>query len=119
RELFQTTIKCVACHGKEGRGDGPSAPTLTDNKGDPIQPTNFSATTRFKCGESNQDLYRVLMTGMDGSPMPSFSNSLKPEQAWDLVHYIRTFQPHFHERAKKGEANQRSGRWLWSRKGQD
>src|SRR5215510_717816 len=31
RELYQTTIKCASCHGKEGRGDGPSASTLTDS----------------------------------------------------------------------------------------
>jgi mono/diheme cytochrome c family protein len=104
RELYQTTIKCATCHGKEGHGDGPSAATLTDRKGDPIQPTNFSTATRFKCGESNPDLYGVLMTGMDGTPMPSFSNSLKPEQAWDLVHYIRTLRPDWHEKAKNAGA---------------
>lgn len=92
RELYQTSIKCALCHGKEGKGDGPSAATLTDNKGLPIAPSDFTSSTRFKCGVSNEDLYRVLMTGLDGSPMASFSNSLKPEQAWDLIHYVRTFR---------------------------
>ena len=105
RELYQTAIKCALCHGKEGRGDGPSAPTLTDNKGMPIQPYDFTAATRFKCGQSNEDLYRVLMTGLDGSPMASFSNSLKPDQAWDLVHYVRTLQPNFHARRRNTKAN--------------
>jgi cytochrome c oxidase cbb3-type subunit I/II len=105
RELYQATIKCAMCHGKEGRGDGPSAPTLTDSGGDPIQPTNFTAMARFKCGESNQDLYRVLMTGLDGSPMASFSNSLKPEQAWDVVHYVRFLGPNFHNKTKNGDSN--------------
>jgi len=31
-ELFQS-MNCWSCHGKEGRGNGPSALTLTDNKG--------------------------------------------------------------------------------------
>ena len=104
RELYETTIKCAICHGKEGRGDGPSAPTLTDSKGMPIQPYDFTAATRFKCGQSNDDLYRVLMTGLDGSPMASFSNSLKPEQAWDLIHYLRTLGPHSHKVARSVEA---------------
>jgi len=90
-ELYQK-MNCWSCHGKEGRGDGPSAQTLVDNKGYPIAPYDFGAWTRFKCGESNQDLYRILMTGLDGTPMPSVASSLKPDQAWDLVHYLRTLQ---------------------------
>ncbi len=34
--------------------------------------------TRFKCGTTNADLYRVFMTGLDGTPMPSFADNLKP-----------------------------------------
>jgi len=32
------------------------------------------------------------MTGVDGTPMPSFADVVKPEEAWDLVHYLRTLQ---------------------------
>jgi hypothetical protein len=32
------------------------------------------------------------MTGVDGTPMPSFADVVKPEDAWDLVHYLRTLQ---------------------------
>jgi mono/diheme cytochrome c family protein len=91
RELFDK-IQCWKCHGPEGRGDGPSALTLTDTKGNPIRPYDFSTGERFKCGVSNQDLYRIFMTGLDGTPMPSFSDQLKPEEAWDLVHFLRTLQ---------------------------
>jgi mono/diheme cytochrome c family protein len=28
------------------------------------------------------------MTGLDGTPMPSFADALKPDQAWDIAHYI-------------------------------
>jgi cytochrome c oxidase cbb3-type subunit 2 len=90
-ELFQK-MNCWSCHGKEGRGDGPSAQTLLDNRGYPIPPYDFTAGTRFKCGESDQDLYRVLMTGLDGTPMPSYANGLTPDQAWDIVHYTRTLR---------------------------
>jgi mono/diheme cytochrome c family protein len=114
RELYQTTIKCSLCHGKEGQGDGPSAATLTDSKGLPIAPDDFTSSTHFKCGESNEDIYRALMTGLDGSPMASFSNSLKPEQAWDVVHYVRTLRTDSHGKVKNaharkgGEGNQQS-----------
>jgi mono/diheme cytochrome c family protein len=92
RQLFDQ-MQCWKCHGPEGRGDGPSAVTLTDDKGDPIRPYNFHDGTRFRCGETNQDLYKIFMTGLDGSPMPSFADSLKPQDAWDLVHFLRTLQP--------------------------
>ncbi len=92
RQLFDQ-MQCWKCHGPEGRGDGPSAITLTDDKGEPIRPYNFHDGTRFRCGETNQDLYKIFMTGLDGSPMPSFADSLKPQDAWDLVHFLRTLQP--------------------------
>jgi cytochrome c oxidase cbb3-type subunit 2 len=92
RVLFQK-MECWKCHGPAGHGDGPSASTLTDSKDNPIRPYNFSAGTRFKCGDTNQDLYRVFMTGLDGTPMPSFADNLKPAEAWDLVHFLRTLQP--------------------------
>ena len=92
RQLFQK-MECWKCHGPAGRGDGPAAMTLTDSKDQPIHPHNFTEGTRFKCGTTNQDLYRIFMTGVDGTPMPSFADQLQPADAWDLVHYLRTLQP--------------------------
>jgi cytochrome c oxidase cbb3-type subunit 2 len=91
QELFQK-LECWKCHGPEGRGDGPSASTLTDSNDQPIRPYNFAVGSRFKCGASNQDLYKIFMTGLDGTPMPSFADVIKPEEAWDLVHFLRTLQ---------------------------
>lgn len=93
-ELFQK-MECWKCHGQQGHGDGPSASTLTDSKDQPIRPYNFAAArndSRFKCGSENQDLYRIFMTGVDGTPMPSFADVIQPNDAWDLVHYLRTLQ---------------------------
>ena len=89
--LFQK-LECWKCHGQEGRGDGPSASTLTDSNDQPIRPFNFTTSNRSKCGKTNADLYRIFMTGVDGTPMPSFADVVKPEEAWDLVHYLRTLQ---------------------------
>lgn len=85
-------MECWKCHGKDGSGNGPSATTLTDNKDRPIVPYDFSKGTRFKCGRTNEDLYKIFMTGLDGTPMPSFKDNLTPDEAWDLVHYLRTMQ---------------------------
>jgi cytochrome c oxidase cbb3-type subunit 2 len=90
-ELFQK-LECWKCHGNEGRGDGPSASTLTDSNDQPIRPYNFTSDNRSKCGKTNQDLYKIFMTGLDGTPMPSFADVIKAEDAWDLVHFLRTLQ---------------------------
>ena len=92
RATFQK-LECWKCHGTTGHGDGPSASTLTDSKDNPIRPFNFSVATRFKCGATNADLYRIFMTGVDGTPMPSFADQLQPNEAWDLVHFLRTLEP--------------------------
>jgi mono/diheme cytochrome c family protein len=104
-ELYQK-MNCWSCHGKEGHGDGPSAQTLVDNRGYPVPPYDFGSGTRFKCGESDQDLYRILMTGLDGTPMPSFANALSADQAWDLVHYVRTLQMTSKRKRPKAEGKQ-------------
>jgi mono/diheme cytochrome c family protein len=93
--LYQTTLKCMQCHGETGKGNGPSASTLRDDKDNPITPYNFTALNRFKCGDTNEDLYRIFMTGLDGTPMPSFADYVTPDQAWDLVHYLRTLQVNY------------------------
>jgi mono/diheme cytochrome c family protein len=91
QQLFQK-LECWKCHGQEGRGDGPSASTLTDSNDQPIRPYNFAVGSRFKCGATNQDLYKIFITGLDGTPMHSFADVIKPEDAWDLVHFLRTLQ---------------------------
>ncbi|MEO6924255.1 MAG: cytochrome c, partial [Bryocella sp.] len=91
RQTFDK-LQCWKCHGPDGRGDGPAASTLTTDKGDPIRPYDFATGTRFKCGATDRDLYKVFMTGLDGTPMPSFAGLVTPEQAWELVYFLRTLQ---------------------------
>lgn len=90
-ELYKK-LECAKCHGAKGHGDGPDAPTLKNIKSEPLPPYDFTVTERFKCGVTNADLYRTLMTGMDGSPMKSYADKLTAEQNWDMVHFIRTLQ---------------------------
>jgi mono/diheme cytochrome c family protein len=92
-QLFQS-LNCWSCHGKDGRGYGPSASTLTDSRGYPITPFDFTSGFRFKCGDSDRDMFRDLLTGLDGTPMPSFATAMNTEQRWDVVHYIRSLSAH-------------------------
>jgi mono/diheme cytochrome c family protein len=87
-------VQCWKCHGVTGEANGPSASTLTDDLGRPIAAFNFTDGTRPKCGSTDEDIYRIFMTGLDGTPMPSFADNLKQDEAWDLVFYLRSLQPH-------------------------
>jgi mono/diheme cytochrome c family protein len=102
-------VQCWKCHGVEGRGNGPSASTLQDDLGRPILPYDFTSGARPKCGSTDKDLYRIFMTGLDGTPMPSFADNIKPDEAWDLVFYLRTLQPHNAYNAKEKQIAKQLG----------
>jgi cytochrome c oxidase cbb3-type subunit 2 len=91
KELYRR-LECARCHGAKGHGDGPDASTLVNIKHEPLPPFDFTATERFKCGVTNGDLYRTFMTGLDGTSMLSYADKLSPDQAWDLVHFVRVLQ---------------------------
>jgi mono/diheme cytochrome c family protein len=89
RDVF-ARVQCWKCHGVLGQANGPSASTLQDDLGRPIAAFNFTEGARPKCGDTDRDIYRIFMTGLDGTPMPSFADNIKPDEAWDLVFYLRT-----------------------------
>ncbi len=91
QKLYLTA--CAPCHGSAGRGDGESAkwPGLSDEWGHHVQPRDLTAGP-FGSGEANRDIYRVLMTGVDGTPMPSYAAAFTAAQGWDVVHYIQTLR---------------------------
>jgi DMSO reductase family type II enzyme heme b subunit len=80
--------KCFECHGQKGRTDGESAPTLTDDTGAPIPPADLTRRWTFRGGAGRADIYRTFTTGLDGTPMPSYADSIGEEQRWQLVDYV-------------------------------
>ncbi len=86
-------IGCPACHGEVGRGDGTSAPTLQDDWGNPIRPADLTMRWTYRGGPTREDIYRTFTTGMNGTPMPSFADSLSDEERWQLVDYIYSLDP--------------------------
>jgi mono/diheme cytochrome c family protein len=86
-------IGCPACHGEFGRGDGTSAATLKDDWNHSIRPADLTMRWTFRGGPSREDIYRTFTTGMNGTPMPSFAESLTDEERWQLVDYISSLDP--------------------------
>lgn len=68
-------MQCWSCHGLQGGGDGPSSNALKDDRERPIKALNFRKGY-LKGGGRPEDVYRTLLTGLDGSPMPSFRDAL-------------------------------------------
>src|SRR2546429_3314835 len=58
RSLF-AKLECWKCHGQEGRGDGPSAATLTDSNDQPIRPYNFEERSEEHTSELQSRLHLV------------------------------------------------------------
>ena len=84
-ELFSTA--CVACHGTDGNGRDATAKNLEDSWGQPVTPSDLRQPI-LRSGRSLETVYRVLLTGIDGTPMPSFAEALTEEQRWELVAFI-------------------------------
>jgi cytochrome c oxidase cbb3-type subunit 2 len=79
--------KCAECHGEDGRGGGPSAAQLRDDLERPIRPTDLTRG-QLKGGGSVADVYRTLTTGLDGTPMPSFADSMSDAERWAIAYYV-------------------------------
>jgi cytochrome c oxidase cbb3-type subunit 2 len=88
-EKIYKDMKCFECHGDTGKGDGLKSDKLKDELGHPIYPFNFTSG-ELKRGATPEDIYITFSTGMDGTPMPSFADSLNEESRWDLVSYTMT-----------------------------
>lgn len=91
RQVFAKS-QCAQCHGDRGHGDGPAALTVKDDWGASIRVADFTKPKALKCGDSSQRIYTTFMTGINGTPMPSFAQSINTAEAWDLVHYVMSLR---------------------------
>jgi mono/diheme cytochrome c family protein len=83
-ELYKDA--CASCHGDTGRGDG--AQEQKDDEGFPTRPRDLT-TGVFKGSPDPVALYRHIVAGIPGSPMPMSDWAYGPD-AWHLVNYVRS-----------------------------
>lgn len=75
---------CAACHGAQGRGDGPLA------KGMDPAPSNFHEEERMK-QRSVYGLYNTIVLGVKGTPMRGFTE-LADADRWGLAFHVASLR---------------------------
>jgi cytochrome c len=88
RQMYERT-KCWACHGRQGRGDGPKAGELKDDWGRSIRPRDFTSEP-FKRGASVNDIFLTVATGLNGAPMASYGDGIAAEDILALAAFVKS-----------------------------
>jgi cytochrome c oxidase cbb3-type subunit 2 len=88
--LGRTTYEkeCLACHGRDGNGEGEAAYLLYPRPRD-FTSGQFRLVSTWESVPSD-GLFRSISRGMPGSAMPSWSH-LPERTRWGLVHYVKSF----------------------------
>jgi caa(3)-type oxidase subunit IV len=84
KELFM--VQCVACHGPDGKGDGPAAAALNPH------PRNFTQDKDWVNGRRETMVFKTLKEGVAGSAMASFA-TLSSDDRWALAAYVLSLGP--------------------------
>jgi mono/diheme cytochrome c family protein len=72
--------RCVGCHGKTGKGDGPDAADLG------IHPAKLSDAAVQQ--QTDGELFWKVTVGK--KPMPNYRSRLSPTDRWNVINYLRT-----------------------------
>jgi len=88
------TLDCEMCHGKTGDGKGETAQDMK------LAMMDFTNPETLK-GRTDGELYYIIKNGHND--MPAEGPRVKPEEAWDLVNYIRSLVKNNKEAESKGQ----------------
>jgi mono/diheme cytochrome c family protein len=88
--LFKSQA-CNKCHGLDGRGGSFGGLEVGKDAWGHTAAAADLTSGMFHGGGRPIDIYRRIYVGINGTPMPSFSNAFvnEPDNIWYLVHYIR------------------------------
>ncbi len=89
KELFKEA-KCFLCHGEDGKADGQITTTLKGKWDLPYKARNLTKSWLFKGGNSSEDIFRTVTTGINETPMGSYADYLTDDDRWHLTHYVKS-----------------------------
>lgn len=114
---------CSVCHGEEGLGDGFMADEITDYWDYPLRPANFTLPAGVaggvKLGHGSKHIFKTIMAGIGGTPMPAFKDEFDADQVWSIVHYVQYLRVKTHHQelishGLKKEKREEAFRKIWS-----
>lgn len=79
---------CRQCHGFRGKGDGPLAPTNP-------RPADFT-DAKWEFGSTDGEIFTLIWNGVQDVPeseMKPMKGTLREDDVWNIVNYIRTLGP--------------------------
>ena len=81
------TQKCAGCHGAQGAGDGVMAAQIQTQFGSPVSNLTADPVAR---AQTPEQWYSVISNGELDKGMPPFTDSLDPDQRWDVIRTTRS-----------------------------
>ncbi len=72
---------CIACHGAQGKGDGPA--------GQMMRPPATDLTSAKIKGKADTDLFHIIKEGRPPTAMAAFETQLSDQQIHDVLAYVR------------------------------
>jgi len=86
KALYLGKGNCHICHGKSGRGDGPSGVLQSPRPRDLTDPN-------FQMLRTDGEMFWSIKHGVEGTGMFSYApRMISEEEAWKVIHYIRTLK---------------------------
>lgn len=90
---------CVECHGRDGKGDGAAAATLSPRPRDFTSGRYKIRSTETGSLPTDEDLARSIRKGLPGSSMPDWEGILSEQEIRDVAAHIKTLSPRFSREA--------------------
>ncbi|PIQ97288.1 MAG: nitrite oxidoreductase, gamma subunit (modular protein) [Nitrospinae bacterium CG11_big_fil_rev_8_21_14_0_20_56_8] len=122
-QLYQE-MRCARCHGTDLKGGGELADQLFDIWDHRSFIYDLTNPNTIKFGFDKRDIYMILTTGIDGTPMKSY-NHLTEEERWALAALIESrvdksqhkkaagYETDLHVVKVEGEINMDPGDKIW------
>ncbi|MDR4505969.1 MAG: ethylbenzene dehydrogenase-related protein [Candidatus Scalindua sp.] len=96
--------KCYYCHGIKGDGKGSDALRLNPRPRNFIRNEYKIRSTPLHELPTDEDLFRIITSGIEGTDMP-FWSSLSSEERWQVVYYIKTFNTAFEKKSQNASTS--------------